>query len=201
MEQDKHEAPPRSCSACRRPCFASLGVLAAGPVRPELASTSLRPVPLVHDCRTFSPQRLLADDSFKMAVLLTAQMFHLTRETVVVSVLVGLPELSQLAVVNPLLLARLQADSLHPLPESIERFYARLAESPCLRQALLDDYRATYGGMLDSVNRVAGQHAGITDGQAREVLATLLPAINFVLGRANSGDAGEYARRLKELGA
>ncbi|MEZ4563371.1 MAG: hypothetical protein R2853_11590 [Thermomicrobiales bacterium] len=65
----------------------------------------------------------------------------------------------------------------------------------------MDDYRATYGGMLDSANRAAGQHAGMTDGQAREVLATLLPAINQVLGRANTGGAGEYARRLGELGA
>ncbi|MFN8661521.1 MAG: hypothetical protein U0075_06485 [Thermomicrobiales bacterium] len=148
-----------------------------------------------------SLRQLLADDSLKMAVLLTAQMFHLTRETVIVSMLTGLPEMSRLAEVNPLLLARLYAGSRHPLPESIERFYARLAESPRLRQALVDDYRATYGGMLDSVNRAAGQYAGITDGQAQGVLATLLPAINHKLGQACAGDAGEYARHLKALGA
>lgn len=201
MEQDKQDAPPRSCSACRKPCFTSLGVRAPGPAQRDSARPFLGPVSQVHTPRAVSLQQLLTDDSLKIAVLLTAQMFHLARETVIVSVLVGLPELCRVAEVNSLLLARLYAGSLHPLPESLERFYARLAESPCLRQVLMDDYRATYGGMLDSVNRVAGQYAGITDGQAREVLALLLPAINHLLGRANTGGAAEYAQRLKELGA
>lgn len=159
------------------------------------------PVLLARDVPPASPQQMLADDALKLAVLLTAQMFHLSREPVMIAVLTGLPEIARLAEVNPLLLARLYAGSLHPLPESVDRFYTRLAESPALRQTLMDDYRATYGGMLDSANRAAGQQAGMTDGQAREVLAILLPAINQVLGRANTGGASEYARRLQGLGA
>lgn len=197
MEHDNPNAPARPCSAsCRNPCLAGLAARAAGPAQPPL-----RAVPLVHEPLVVSPQQMLADDALKLAVLLTAQMFHMAREPVMIAVLTGLPEIARLAAVNPLLLARLYAESQHPLPETIERFYARLAESPALRQTLMDDYRATYGGMLDSANRAAGQHAGMTDGQAREVLATLLPAINQVLGRANTGGAGEYARRLGELGA
>jgi hypothetical protein len=193
MEHDNQNAPPRPCSAtCRNPCAAGLSARPPAPA-PE-------PLRVVTPIRAPQPGSF-ADDALRLAVLLTAQMFHLTRETVVVSVLVSLPEMARLAEVNPLLAARLYAGSLHPLPESIERFYTRLAESPSLRQVLMDDYRATYGGMLDSVHRVAGQRAGITDGQARELLATLLPAINHVLGRANTGGAGEYARHLKELGA
>jgi hypothetical protein len=136
-----------------------------------------------------------------MALLLTAQMFHLTRETVIVCVLAGLPEMSRLVEVNPLLLARLYAASRQHMPERLERFYTRLAESPFVRQALLDDYRATYGGMLDPANRMAGQQAGITDGQAREVLAALLPAINYVLGQVDSEGERGYAQRLKAMGA
>lgn len=197
MEHDNQNAPARPCSAsCRNPCLAGLAARASGPAQPPL-----RAVPLIQEPLAVSPQQMLADDALKLAILLTAQMFHMAREPVMIAVLTGLPEIARLAAVNPLLLARLYAESRRPLPEPIERFYARLAESPALRQTLMDDYRATYGGMLDSANRAAGQHAGMTDGQAREVLATLLPAINQVLGRSNAGGAGEYARRLGELGA
>ncbi len=197
MEHDNPNAPARSCSAsCRKPCFAGLAARAAAQ---PAAQPVIKPVPLARDLPPATPQQMLTDDALKLAVLLTAQMFHLTRETVIVAVVAGLPELARLSQVNPLLLARLYAGSRQPLPESIAGFYTRLAESPALRQVLMDDYRATYGGMLDSANRVAGQHAGITDGQAREVLAVLLPAINQVLGRANTGGASEYARRLQDL--
>ncbi|MEZ4563372.1 MAG: hypothetical protein R2853_11595 [Thermomicrobiales bacterium] len=58
-----------------------------------------------------SPQQMLADDALKLAVLLTAQMFHMAREPVMIAVLTGLPEIARLAAVNPLLLARLYAES------------------------------------------------------------------------------------------
>lgn len=133
--------------------------------------------------------------------MLTAQMFSLPRDTIIVTAQAGLPALARLTEVNPLLLARLHASSRRPVPESLDRFYIRLAESPFVLQTLLDDHRATYGGMLDPVNRVAAQQAGITEGQAREVLAALLPAINTLLGKPGADDETDYARRLQDLGA
>lgn len=144
---------------------------------------------------------LLADVGIATAITKTAQMFWLPQETVVAIVRMGLPALSRLAAVNPLLVARLYAVSREQLPEPIDRFYASMAKSPVVRQATMDDYRATYGEMLDSVNRAVGRQAGTTDGQAREVLAALLPAICHVLGRTNTNGESGFAQRLQELGA
>lgn len=198
MEQDNQNAPPRPCSAsCGKPCLAGLGIVALDLTRRAPAE----PVASAQDLLPVSPQQLLADDSVKLAILLTAHMFGLPRQIVTATVLAGLPALARLAERNSLLLARLYAGSRQPLSTPIERFYARLAESPFLHQALLDDYRATYGGMLDAVNRAAGQYAGITDGQAQGVLATLLPALNYKLGQASAGNERDYARQLRELGS
>lgn len=195
MEHDNQDAPPRLCSApCRNPCVAGLAIGS-----PEPAPLTRRPPSPGY--RVSAQQQFLSDESIKMAILLTAQMFSLPRNIVIETMQAALPVMSRLTESNSLLLARLYAGSRQPMPEKLERFYTRLAERPVVRQALLDDYRATYGGMLDPANRVAGQQAGITDGQAREVLAALLPAINYVLGQTdNEGEQG-YARRLKAMGA
>ena len=161
MELDNQNAPPRPCSAaCSKPCPAGLGIVALGLARRAQAEAALEPALPAHDLPPATPQQLLADDSVKLAVLLTAQMFGLPRQIVIATVITGLPVLARLAERNSLLLARLYAGSRQPMLTSIELFYARLAESPFLHQALLDDYRATYGGMLDAVNRAAGQYAG-----------------------------------------
>jgi len=47
----------------------------------------------------------------------------------------------------------------------------------------MDDYKATYGGMLDLVNRAAARRAGVTNGQARDVIAAVLPALGRMLNR------------------
>lgn len=199
MEHNSKNAPARPCSAsCHKPYRTDLSNELPGPE--ETVSLRLSPPPTATTRPlSASTQKLLADDSIKLAILLTAHMFSLSRESLIVTLRVGLPALSRLVDVNPLLLARMYAASRHKLPETIERYYSSLAESPFLRQTLLDDYRATYGGMLDTVNRLAGQQAGLTDGQAREALAAMLPAINQRLGQANTGGVGEYARLLREI--
>jgi hypothetical protein len=66
----------------------------------------------------------------------------------------------------------------------------------------MDDYKASYGAILDAVNRTAAGQAGTTDGQTREVIAATLPAVSQVLSEAN-GERGEQglARRLGDLQA
>ena len=42
-------------------------------------------------------------------------------------------------------------------PESLPDFYVRMSQDRVLRQAIMDDYRATYGSMLETVNRAAAR--------------------------------------------
>lgn len=140
------------------------------------------------------------DQAVALALDMTATMFGLPKETVTTIVQVGLPMIAKMAQSNPELRKRMYATSLATLPESVPDFYAHMLESRALRQATMDDYKATYGTMLDTVNREAARHAGTTDGQARDVLAAVLPAITQAVGQANeAGDEQSFAQRLREF--
>ncbi len=145
-------------------------------------------------------QRMLMDQAVDEALTMTAQMFGLPKVTVDRIVQVGLPLVAQAAETNPELLKRLYAVSRIEMPEPIPTFYARMADTPAIRQAVMDDYKGTFGGMLDAANREAAREAGTTDGQAREVLAAALPVVTQMLAAANaSGTEQGFARRLGEL--
>ena len=147
-------------------------------------------------------QQIMADTAVDMAICMTAQMFGLATATVTEIVQVGLPMIARTAEINAEVRRRLYAASQAGVPERIDDFYARMTASPAVRQAVMDDYRAAFGGMLDAVSRAAGRQAGTTDGQAREVLAALLPAISQLLGQANvTGSEAGFAARLKDLQA
>jgi hypothetical protein len=147
-----------------------------------------------------SLQYVMMNQAVDGSLEMTAKMFGLPKETVVTIVQVGLPMIARMAETYPELRSRLHAMTLATLPEPMEDFYVHMTESRVLRQAIMDDYKATYGTMLDSVNRAAARQAGTTDGQARDVLAAVLPAVTLVLGQANtSGDAQSFAQRLKDL--
>lgn len=148
------------------------------------------------------PRQFMTDLVIKRALALTAQMFGLSPETVATIVQVGLPLMAKMAETNPELRKRMYASSQATLPETVEDFYLRMTENREMRQATMDDYKATYGTMLDAVNRAAAREAGTTDGQARDVFAAVLPAITQALGRANgNGGLQGFARQLKALQA
>ena len=133
---------------------------------------------------------------------MTAVMFGLPKETVITIVQVGLPMMAKMAETNPELLKRMYAASLATMPESVEDFYVRMTESQAVRQAAMDDYKATYGTMLDVVNRAAAKQASTTDGQARDVVAAALPAIIQALGQANGTRSKlGFSQQLKRLQA
>lgn len=145
-------------------------------------------------------QQVLIDQAVDMALAMTAQMFWLPKETVTKIVQVGLPLMARMVETNPELLRRMHAAALAPMPEPVQDFYARMTENTAIRQATMDDHRATYGAMLDAVNREAARQAGTTDGQAREVIAAALPAVNQVLVRATPGsDREAFARTLRSM--
>jgi hypothetical protein len=139
----------------------------------------------------------MTDQNVAEAIAHCASMFGLSPETVVTIVQVGLPQMARMAEHYPELLTRMHAASLAPMPESLPDFYVRMSQDRALRQAIMDDYKATYGAMLETVNRAAARAAGTTDGQARDVLAAVLPAITQVMGRANT--AGGLQAFLQQL--
>ena len=144
----------------------------------------------------------MTDQNVVVALEATASMFGLALETVATIVRVGLPRMARMAEHAPDLLIRMHAASLAPLPEPLPAFYARMRQDRALRQAIMDDHKATYGAMLETVNRAAAREAGTTDGQARDVLAAVLPAITQIMGRANDdGTRQAFAQRLKTLQA
>lgn len=146
--------------------------------------------------------QFMIDSAMDMALTMTAQMFGLPKETVTTIVQVGLPMMAQMAESRPEVFERMYAATLATMPEPIQDFYARMAKNPAVRQAAMDDYKATYGAMLDAVNREAARQAGTTDGQARDVLAASLPAVNQALANANGdGSAQGFARQLQGLRA
>jgi hypothetical protein len=139
------------------------------------------------------------------AMTTTAQMFGLSHAVVATLVHVSLPLMAQQATANPELFKRMHAAMRVTLPEPIPDFYVRMALNPSLRQSVVDDYKATFGHMLDAVTREAARHAGITDGQARDVLAVILPAVNHALAAApkldGEDDAQHFAQQLKAVDA
>ncbi len=59
----------------------------------------------------------------------------------------------------------------------------------------MDDYKTTFGSMLDTMNREAARHSGIIDGQARDVLAAMLPAVSQRLAEPNqTGSESGFAK-------
>lgn len=186
----------------RTPCFAAQVVRCKakrttmlGSQRPVQPDTTPPGSP-----QRLTTQQLVAEATVDMAVRMTALMFGLPRATVTEIVAVGLPMIAVMSEGNPELRRRLYVASLGGLPERIEDFYARMMASPPLRQAVMDDYKATYGAMLDAVNRVAARQTGTTDGQARDVLAAALPAVTQVLGSINlTGDEQSFCQCLRAL--
>jgi hypothetical protein len=147
-----------------------------------------------------SVHQVLTDQSVDMALTMTAQMFGLPKATVTQIVQVGLPLIAHMTRTNPELLQRLHAVALAPMPEPIRDFYVRMVENTAVRQAAMDDYKATFGTMLDVVNRDAARQAGTTDGQAREVTAAAMLAVSQVLRQfALGGDRAAFARTLRSM--
>jgi hypothetical protein len=147
-------------------------------------------------------QQVIGDQDVDVALALTAQMFGLPKETVITILQVGLPMMARMAESNPELFRRMYSLSQATLPEPVPAFYQRLVQNPAIRQSAMDDYKTTFGSMLDAVNREAARQAGTTDGQAREVMAAMLPVVSQVLSEPNhTGSETGFAKQLRHLGA
>jgi len=126
--------------------------------------------------------RVLAEPEAELALTATARIFGLTIATVTLIIEVALPPMIKMAEANPELRKRMAASGGLP-PWPIADYYDLMATNLDVRQSAMDDYKATYGGMLDLVNRAAARRAGVTNGQARDVIAAMLPALGRMLNR------------------
>lgn len=147
-------------------------------------------------------RQVLLDPMVERALATTAQMFGVSQAAVATIVRSGLPMMANLAKFNPELLKCMYAATRSELPEPVVAYYDRMALNPSVRQSAVDDYKATFGSMLDAVHRETARQAGITDGQARDVMAAILPAVNHALVlTVNLDDEQSFAEQLKDLSA
>ena len=102
-------------------------------------------------------ERLLDAIAAEGALASTASIFGLSEGTIVTLLQVELPLLARLTGTNPELLRRLFAVSSIPLPVSSRQFYSRMVENPAVRQSAIDDFRVTFGGMVDVATREAAR--------------------------------------------
>lgn len=136
---------------------------------------------------------MLSSPDSDAALTTTASIFGLPTATVIRIAEIALPLMVKMATANPELRKRLEASRDVALPLPAAEFYALMASSLEVRQSAMDDYRATYGNMLDSAHRAAARHAGVTDGQAKEVVAALLPALGRALVLPNEAQGDSHS--------
>lgn len=145
-------------------------------------------------------QQLMMDTAVAQAVTMTAQLLGIPEETVKKILQVGLPMMARLAEENPELLKSMYAQSVKLMPESVQQFYARLAESPEAQQKLVDDFKTMAGPMMESLSRETANQAGSTPEIVGKALATTYPTVAQALGKENTEqtEAG-FGERLKGL--
>lgn len=144
--------------------------------------------------------QVMMDAAVDRSVTMTAQMLGIPEETVRKILQVGLPMLARMAEENPALLKAMYTQSLQLMPEPVQQFYSKLAESPAAQQKLVDEFKTMAGPMMDSLSRETALQAGSTPDLAGKALATTYPAVAQALGKANTQqtEAG-FGQRLKDL--
>ncbi|MBL8126516.1 MAG: hypothetical protein JNM64_02690 [Chloroflexia bacterium] len=144
--------------------------------------------------------QFLMDAAVDQSVTMTAEMLGMPEETVRKILQVGLPMMARMADENPALLKAMYAQSLQLMPEPVQQFYGKLAESPKAQQKLVDEFQTMVGPMMESLSRETAVQAGSTPALAGSALATTYPAVAQALGKGNTEqtEAG-FGQRLKEL--
>ncbi len=144
--------------------------------------------------------QVMMDAAVDRSVAMTAQMLGIPEETVTKILQVGLPMMARMAEENPALLKAMYAQSLKLMPEPVQQFYAKLAESPEAQERLVNEFRTMVGPMMESLSREAALQAGSTPEIAGKALATAYPGVAQALGKENTeqSEAG-FGQRLKDL--
>jgi hypothetical protein len=145
-------------------------------------------------------QHLMMDAAVDMSLTTTAKMLGIPKESVTRIVQAGLPMMARMAQKNPDLFSKMYAQSVAMLPEPMQAYYDKLAESPEAQARAADEFNTMYGPITEALNREAASQAGTTESQAGQVMAATMPALSQAMGRATdgSGEAGMMAW-LKEL--
>ena len=147
-------------------------------------------------------QQVMTDPAVELTLTMVATMVSLTKDTVTKIVESGLPMMANVADEDPWVFKAMYAQSLKPLPEPTQAFYAKLGKSATARQAQAADFKLMYGLMTASITRDAASVASATEEQVSHVLAATMPALVKALGKANT-KANEmgFGRQLRNLNA
>lgn len=144
--------------------------------------------------------QVMMDAAIDRSVAMTAQMLGIPEETVRKILQVGLPMMARMAEENPALLKAMYAQSLQLMPEPVQQFYSKLAESPAAQQKLVDEFKTMVGPMMDSLSRETALQTGSTPELAVKTLATTYPAVAQALGKADVPQTeASFGLRLKDL--
>ena len=147
-------------------------------------------------------QQLMTDAAVDTSVNMTARILGLSPETVTKILQIGLPMMARMAETNPEVLTALYEQSVTLLPEPVQEFYAKLAESPEAQQKLTDDFKTLAGPMMESLNRETARGAGISEEKAGAALATTYPAVAEALATRNADKTQEgFAQQLRNMAA
>src|SRR5687767_959057 len=110
-------------------------------------------------------QQVITDPAVETTLTLVATMIGLTQDTVTKIVASGLPLMANVADEDPWVFKAMYAQSLKPLPEPTQAFFAKLGKSATARQAQAADFKLMYGLMTASIARDAASVAGATEAQ------------------------------------
>ena len=145
-------------------------------------------------------QHVMTDPTVDTTLTMVATMVGLTKDTVTRIVEAGLPMMANVADGNPWVFKAMYAQSLQPLPDPTQAFYAKLGKSATARQAMAADFELMYGHMTASINRNAASVASATEEQASQVLTATMPALVQALGKANTNtNEMGFGRQLRNL--
>ena len=142
------------------------------------------------------------DSAVDTTLTLVAEMVGLPKETVTKIVESGLPMMADVADGDPVVFKAMYAQSVKYLPEPTPAFYATLGKNAKARQALAADFQRIYGSKTEPITRDTASHTSVTEAQASQVLAAIMPAVVKAVGRANTNvNEMGFGRQLRNLNA
>ena len=147
-------------------------------------------------------QHVMADPAVDTTLTMVAETIGLTKGMATRIVEFGLPMMANVADGDQVVFKAMYAQSVKYLPEPTAAFYATLGKNAKARQALAADFQLIYGPKTETINRDTASHTSVTEAQASQVLAAIMPAMVKALGRANiNGNEMGFGRQLRNLNA
>ena len=149
---------------------------------------------------TAQQMQQMMTETMDQSIALTAKLFGLPEEMVRRIVQIGLPMMAKMAADDPQAFARLYAQSLAMMAQSLPAFYSDLGQGPQAQQRLQDDFARLYGANAPTLTRDVASRAGSSEEHAGKALAGATPGLAFGLGKPNLRQSeAEFSTNLARL--